>query len=150
MTRRRYLTFSLRTLFVLLTALAVWLGVVVNRAREQREAVKAIEALGGILFYDWQLGRPRGINYLLPRPRQAEPPGPEWLRKLIGDHYFQNVDVVYFYPPTHKVEQDIVKSARSVQGIRNVRKIFLYGCTENTRNEIKAALPACEVRCISH
>jgi hypothetical protein len=45
--RRRYLTFSLRTLFVLTTAFAIWLGVVVNRAREQREAIKAIEALGG-------------------------------------------------------------------------------------------------------
>lgn len=34
----RYLTFSLRTLFLALTALAVWLGIVVNRAREQRES----------------------------------------------------------------------------------------------------------------
>lgn len=42
--RRRYLTFSLRSLFVLTTALAIWLGVVINGAREQREAVKAIEA----------------------------------------------------------------------------------------------------------
>src|SRR6185437_14530890 len=37
--RRHYLTFSLRTLFVLTGAIALWLGVVVNRAREQREAV---------------------------------------------------------------------------------------------------------------
>ena len=54
MYRRRYLTFSLRTLFILLTAFAVWLGVAVNRAREQREAVEAIEALGGAVFYDFQ------------------------------------------------------------------------------------------------
>jgi len=41
--RRRYLTFSLRTLFILTTALALWLRVVVNRAREQQEVVKAID-----------------------------------------------------------------------------------------------------------
>ncbi len=43
---RRYLTFSLRTFFFVLTAFAVWLGVIAERAREQREAVRAIGALG--------------------------------------------------------------------------------------------------------
>jgi hypothetical protein len=52
MPRRRWLQFSLRTAFVGLTVFAVWLGVIVNRAREQREAVKAIEALGGWVTYD--------------------------------------------------------------------------------------------------
>ena len=49
---RRWFQYSLRSFLVILTALAVWLGVVVNRARVQREAVKAIEALGGCHFYD--------------------------------------------------------------------------------------------------
>lgn len=51
--RRRWFQYSLRSFLVVVTALAVWLGVVVNRAREQREAVKAIEALGGSVMYDW-------------------------------------------------------------------------------------------------
>lgn len=52
MTRpRRYLTFSLRTLFVVLTVLGIWLGVIANRAREQREAVRAIEKAGGFIAY---------------------------------------------------------------------------------------------------
>jgi hypothetical protein len=51
---RRYLTFSLRTTFVFFTAFAAWLGVVVHRAREQREAVEAIKALGGVVQFDWQ------------------------------------------------------------------------------------------------
>jgi hypothetical protein len=50
--RRRYLTFSLRTAFVLFTALAVWLVVVVNRARQQQEAVDAIVKAGGLVAYD--------------------------------------------------------------------------------------------------
>ena len=45
--RRRWFQYSLRTLLVLVTVLCVWLGVTVNRARKQREAVAAIQELGG-------------------------------------------------------------------------------------------------------
>jgi len=79
--RRRWFQFSLRTLLVLLTVLCVWLGVTVNRARKQREAVAAIEALGGYVRYEYQYGSGQ------------EPPGPKWLRELIGEEYF--VSVVY-------------------------------------------------------
>ena len=61
MTRtRRWLQYSLRSFLVVLTAFAIWLGVAVNRAREQREAVKAIEALGGTVTYDFQV---TGVPY---------------------------------------------------------------------------------------
>ena len=49
--RRRWLQFSLRTLLVLMLAFACgfgWLAYKIERAREQREAVVAIEELGGI------------------------------------------------------------------------------------------------------
>src|SRR3569623_2086670 len=70
---RRYLTFSLRTLFILLTMFADWTATIVNRAREQREAVKAIEALGGEVLY--------GPFAIL-----------NWQRT--GNDYFQNVEIV--------------------------------------------------------
>jgi hypothetical protein len=76
------------------------------------------------------------------------PPGPKWLRRLIGNDFFQDVEVVLFYPSTRRVEQDFVKSARSADGLRKVHKIFLYGCTENTRNELITALPDCEVKLV--
>src|SRR6185437_11305871 len=95
---RRYLTFSLRTLFVLTTVFAVWLGVVVNRAREQREAVKAIEALGGTVAYDWD----EFPFDPFASDKRHTPHGPAWLRWLIGDDYFQNaiaVDFTYLFFP---------------------------------------------------
>ena len=146
---RHIFTFRLRTLFVLTTILVVWFGVVVNRAYEQREAVRAMKALGAMVFYDWQLGRPRGIKNFLPRPRQAEPPGPKWLRRVIGDEFFQDVDVVYFYPADRRAECEIVKSVRSVRGFRKVQKIFLRGCTMKTRDALKALLPDCEVKLLA-
>ena len=63
--RRRWFQFSLRTLMVLVTVLCVWLGLVSERARKQREAVAAIEALGGWVWYDYQNSG-------------QEPPGPKW------------------------------------------------------------------------
>lgn len=47
-TPRRWFQFSLRFFLVALTVLAFWLGVVVTRAREQREAVKAIRSRSSV------------------------------------------------------------------------------------------------------
>ena len=52
--RRRWLRFSLRTLFIVVTLLCVWLGIQVNAARRQREAVTAILNIGGKFSFDYQ------------------------------------------------------------------------------------------------
>lgn len=49
---RRWFQYSLRSFFVILTALSIWLGVTVKRAREQREAVEAIVTSGGVVAYN--------------------------------------------------------------------------------------------------
>ena len=41
--RRRWLRFSLRTFLLVLTGLCIWLGVNVNQAQQQKEAVAALE-----------------------------------------------------------------------------------------------------------
>lgn len=105
--RRRWLQFSLRGFLVLLTALAVCLGIVLGRIRERREAVKAIEALGGQVLYDWQLDR-----YFVPKPAPklaAEPGGRAWLRRIIGDDFFQAAATVTFQ---RAEEKDILKARR--------------------------------------
>lgn len=94
---RRYLTFSLRTLFVLVTALAVWLGIVIDRAREQQEAVKAIEALGGVVTYDWQstsLYGEYGMYVLWSANQKRDCRSRKWLCPITGDDLFHDVDVV--------------------------------------------------------
>lgn len=49
------LQFRLRTLLILLSAVAVWLGYLTAEARRQRDAVQALRAIGGIVWYDFEL-----------------------------------------------------------------------------------------------
>ena len=89
--RPRWLRFSLRTLLVVITVLCVWLGFKVNAARRQKEAVDAILKAGGTVFYDFQ--RPANVVGV---PVATEPPGARWLRRLLGDEYFEDVIGVGF------------------------------------------------------
>jgi internalin A len=82
---RRWLRFSLRTLlvFMLLASIGLaWLGNTLLRVRKQRAIVTQIEAAGGRVFYDYQVG-------WTAKPR--DPPGPKFLRYLLGDDSFAQV-----------------------------------------------------------
>lgn len=108
-TRRRNLSISLRIIFVLMTTFAVWLGVIVKRAREQREAVKAIEALGGQVRYDWHYdsfrARRDGVSFNSPLSKSMQAPnGPQWLRQIFGDDFFQHVRAVQI-PRAHSIDE---------------------------------------------
>jgi hypothetical protein len=81
---RRRFQFSLRSLLVLTVAVAIpcsWLAVEMKKAKEQAEAVQAIESEGGGVYYDILGG---------------EPPEPARLRGLLGDNFFRNVFAVQF------------------------------------------------------
>jgi len=94
--RRRWLQFSLRTLFVVVTVFCVWMGITANRARDQRLAVEAIEALGGTIRYEYQGDYDYVVitNTGVQTGRSPVPPGPEWLRGLIGDEFFFSVSKI--------------------------------------------------------
>ena len=86
--KRRWYQFSLRTLlvFVLLVSVGLnWLGVKMHQARKQREAVEAILEAGGEVAYGYQF-KEDGASV-----PGATPPGPAWLRKLLGDDFFRDV-----------------------------------------------------------
>ena len=53
--KSRWFRFSLRTLLLLIAVLCVWLGIQVNAARRQREAVAAIQSAGGSVVYDYEI-----------------------------------------------------------------------------------------------
>jgi hypothetical protein len=83
MNRRRFWQISLRSLLLLTTLAAIWLGYVTHKVREQRAAVALIKQLGGRVSDDYQEAT-----------GSANTPGWPWLRRIIGDEYFQDVTKV--------------------------------------------------------
>ena len=63
--QRRWLRFSLRGLLVIIAITAVWLGYVMKSMRDRREAIRAIDDVGGTYAY----------NIL----------GPKWFQKWVKD-----------------------------------------------------------------
>ncbi len=83
--------FSIRSLLLMVVAVAVpcsWLGVEMKAAREQEKAVDELTTLHEFVQYDWQLIADGTL------PPNAQPPGPEWLRKLLGSDFFTSVVLV--------------------------------------------------------
>jgi len=86
--RRRWLQYSLRSLFAVMlvsAGIARWMAA---NAEAQKAAVQAILEDGGHVTYDFQRPRQDSAGRLLP---PSNPPGPEWLRRFLGDDYFVNV-----------------------------------------------------------
>jgi hypothetical protein len=59
-----------------------WFGALVRRANIQKAAVDAILKGGGRVSYDYQRDWDNHSNDI------AHPPGPDWLRNLLGEHLF--------------------------------------------------------------
>jgi hypothetical protein len=107
----RWKTISVRGLLVLVLAIALWLGWIANKAREQRQAVAALQKWGGFVHYDWEfvdgpVKVPRGN--LLWKPTWGKltpgrkPWAPNWMRRAFGDEYFQSIVHVSLYVDIQK------------------------------------------------
>ena len=145
--RRRRFQFSLRGFLVVLTIGCVWIGWTANRAHEQRNAAKAVKQLGGIVYYDRQLSW-TADEWTIKAP--STPRGPHWLRSLIGDDFFQSIEMIVVdertsHPPPEK--SDLLKLVPRLKRLPRLRRLYAWFSLDvRTKREIKAALPDCDVR----
>lgn len=145
--RRRWLQFSLRAFWAVLTIGCIWIGWLANRAHEQRRAARAVRQLGGIVYYDRQLDW-TADNWTIKAP--SPPRGPRWLRSLVGDEFFQHIEMVVVdertaHPPPTK--SDVLKLVERLKRLPRLRRFYAwFTLDEPTQREITAALPACDVR----
>lgn len=86
--RRRWLQFSLRGFLLGMTAFAIWLGLVAEKAMRQKEAVALFEEWGAKVDYAHRWQGP------FKPPKKTSPPGWSWLRSLLGNHFFDEVIIV--------------------------------------------------------
>ncbi len=80
--------FSIRSLLVLTLAVALpssWMAVEMKKAERQMRAARRIVSMGGQISSDWELYQD-GAS--IPN---AKPPGPNWLRNLLGEYFFSGI-----------------------------------------------------------
>ncbi len=109
--RLRWFQLSFRTFLLLIVALCVWLGIRVEHARRQKEIVRRISS-----------NSRNGVTYAHEiaadgtRTSGVAPPGPAWLRKLTGDHFFIQPRMVSLI----EYNDDLLQDAIKLQGVEIV------------------------------
>ena len=102
--------FSIRLLLVLALVVAIvggWLAAERQRAAQQRDAVAAVRALGGDVYYDYEHYGDPPRNWPPFPSAPGEPPGPAWARRLPGVDFLADAVAVRFADPTYYGSWDI-------------------------------------------
>ncbi|HEV3005770.1 MAG TPA: hypothetical protein VGX78_14990, partial [Pirellulales bacterium] len=109
--------YSLKALlvFTLVASLPCWyISVKMARKRRERGAVAALRDSGGWAWYDWEYSR---------SPELAKPPGPAWLRWVLGDDFFADVDVLLI---TRECTEGVI--LRVLDELTEVQRIEISCC----------------------
>lgn len=100
--RRRWLQFRLKWLLIFITVLAVplsWLGWKLEEKRRERWAKAELKKFSVFLLSD------APVPDEDPFGADEKPPGPAWLRRMLGDDFFIHVESVRSWPS--KLDPDI-------------------------------------------
>jgi hypothetical protein len=109
---RRWFQFSLRTLLIFTMICAVacgWLGKKIERKRKELDAAEAILRSGGSVWYDYQMEH-----------GNEKPPGPDWLRGLLGENFFSEVENVQFGSPGTTVSDDAMAKLKELVELKTL------------------------------
>ena len=164
---RRPFQYSLRSLLLLTVVVAIpfsRLATEMQRAREQRDTVAAIHAVGGVIEYDYvSLSDPPHD----PFTPGMEPIEPIWLRKLVGDDFFCSIVHVFlngsritdtWLVHLHGLSHVQVLSLQGtkvtdaglahLQGLGQLRKLMLTDSkvTNEGVKKLQQALPHCKIQ----
>jgi hypothetical protein len=100
--KRRWYQFSLRTLLIVMLVVSIpcaLLGRKIERKRREREVLDAINKIGGQVHYDYERW-----SWSLAGTQKKEPPGPGWLRALLGENFFCEVDEAHIVGVSSKTK----------------------------------------------
>ena len=141
--RCRWLRFSLGTIMLLISAVAIWLGTWSNTARNQRVAAEALARAGYMVKFDVDLDTQKPIVTVLParglgiRPVPAPTPTSqlskseayrrELIRRYLGRHYADRITgfSANTVEPTLNVTPPTAKEWKRIQSLRSIRQVRL-------------------------
>jgi hypothetical protein len=128
---------SIRVSMLLVLTIAVPLGWQVNRTREQRVAVEAVQRYGGSVHFDYEFVS----GALIPG---GTPRGPRWLRMMLGDEYFRKVRLVNFdyersigaivHNPNVEACDELLKKISGLPGLKTLRMKKTQATDEGLRH----------------
>lgn len=143
--RRNVFRFGLRTALILISLVAIWLSVIANAAKQQKSAVAKLRKANIAVHYDYQVEVLTASELTYPDEHPARrfypqsftnqilvPPGPQWLRQLIGGDYFQTVTAVSIYDhfPTDQWASQyrayVEASLPDLRQLSDLKEIFLH------------------------
>ncbi len=106
---------SVCTSFMLLILFCVLAGWQANQAHVQRSAVMQIVQAGGTVEYSHRFEAIHNDAWVR---SDAQPPGPKWLRRLIGDEYFTSVISVELSGSAEHHVDDIMAAVGKFKSLR--------------------------------
>ena len=118
--RRKWLQFSLRSLLLVMTLFAVFLGIYCERARRQlaiREVLGAVD-----VFYESEFDGTPWSNYRnqgMISGKAPQPPRLPWLRKLLGPDYVDSIIAVAVDP------DDVDRVVPILKNLPHLQTVFL-------------------------
>jgi len=127
--KRSWFRFSLRTMFIVITMLAVWLGLHIHSARLQKQSVVATHEYGGSVRYDYQY--PKGSYGRNDIDYTATSPVPRWLLDLVGVDFFHDVVEVDVRRPYGYSRQNLNADdglLSRLRGFPELRRLELIHC----------------------
>ena len=138
---RQFTRFRVRTLLVLVSAVAVWTAWYAERVRNQQAAVVAIRKAGANIFYDFELAEDGPyVDYFHYYADEEEvSPVPKWLRRYVRDDYYATVAGLQFWAPIQaNFDHSSVPELSRLPGLR---KLIIYGSafTDSNFQELENA-----------
>lgn len=121
---RRRLKMSLPAAMLLVAFVGLYMGYIANKVWRQRTVVAAVKELGGGVMYDWRFNNGHVDDMLNPYGR---PWGPAWLRRIVGDEYFQEivrVDTCSTTPPPEGAVDDLIAKLRGLPRLQFVEVMY--------------------------
>jgi hypothetical protein len=123
--RGRWFQFGFGTLLLVVAICGIEFGRIAYLARQQREAVRLVENLGGTVVFDHKY------------EGATEPAGPEWLRAWLGEEYFRRVQGVAL------VSENFTDEGLSILASLGDLKVLRFHSSQVTDEGI-SKLRACE------
>ena len=143
--------FSIRSLLVLTVAVAIpcsWLGVEMKKAKEQKEAVAAIQKLGGKVYWEARLPGPAWWLGLPGDEAFATPTGVNWSNTQVVDAALQNLTRLSQLQELGLEETRVTDAGlENLKGLNQLRLLWLTGTevTDEGVTKLQQALPNCRI-----